>query len=811
MKRNSFTVDWIIRLVLCLMYSNSLALAVSGGLSISIQPFVLVLMCSFATICFYFMFGFKKASKYILLSVLGLIVLGIIVFAILCLAGVFNFPKMVEYVLELMGGYKRINEQIARIITIVLTVGISLLSAFLMSRKVLFLLSLVIAVVIFLLQLLSGNIITNFGSYAVLTYTVINMGIYSVFNRFEAASGGQDFGMKRIAILGTSLACTVGVIILTVAFPFANEYSKEFSIEDLSPNAFTKKGQGYFQLSATGVGTNDANLGDNLRLNFDEAFYITSQKPIYIAATYNDTYTGTGWKVSDGQITKYVDDETSKSILNIAQKISDAYKSNEVVELDALTKMEFLSSAGIEYTVDEVKLKFGDSKNYFRSVLRSSDLVNMTKPSKRLLWTDINYNLYTNFYMNKNLSYTFTTLNYDVNALYEYLRSENYKDGQKASNKISKSVVNKYVEAVYADYLQLPENMPQRVKDLSSRIIADSEATSRIDKVWALMEYLWRYSYRTGVEETTAGDDYVDKFLFGDSLTDEPSDVYYGGYCTGFASSLAVMCRAAGIPARYVEGYSPLAEAGEELLVDNSYSHAWVEVYFDGVGWVMFEPTTHDADTLYGINTADYKIVKPEEDDPEEDEPEEDKPVEDTPEEDPLEQEDTTIKVEDNDFNNDGNTLADSTLIETESGFKLTLKDLLYIVCALAILCAVIMIPIAIINHRKRQIARMYKLDNKAFTLVAWRELNRVMNFIGMPRESDETAHDYLKRISETCSNKNIYDAYISFDKALYSREQLTDNDRAYVMRAYQTCDAYAQTLSKKFWFDFNRYLLHRM
>ena len=809
MKRNSFTVDWIIRLVLCLMYSNSLALAVSGGLSISIQPFTIILMCTFATVCFYFMFGFKKASKYVLLSALALILLGIITFAILCIAGVFDFSAIVGYVLELMGGYKRINEQIARIITITLTVGLSLLSAFLLSRKVLFLPALAVALGTFVMQLLSGNIY-NFAAYAVLTYTVIIMGIYGVFNRYEAASGGQDFGLKRFGLIGTCFVCTVGVIALTVAFPFANEYSQTFSVEDLSPNAFSNRGHGYFQLASTGVGTSDAYLGDTLRLNFDNCFEITSDHPTYIAATYNDTYTGTGWKVSDSQITKYEDDEASKILIKNAQNISDAYKDNDVVELDSLSKMEFLNSAGIEYTVDEVKIKFADSKNYFRSVLRTSDLVNMTKPSKRVLWTDIDYNLYTNFYMNKNLSYTFTTLNYDINKLYDYLRSDKYTDGQKVSSKISKHTVKTYTDLVYSTYVELPEKLPERVKTLANRIVADSESTSRIDKVWSLMEYLWRYSYRTGMLEIESGSDYVDKFLFGDSLTDEPSETYYGGYCTGFASSLAVMCRAAGIPARYVEGYSPLAEAGESLMVDNSYSHAWVEVYFDGVGWVMFEPTTHDADTLYNIKTADYKI-KIEEEEPEEDEPEEE-PEEDAPaEEEPEEEDSATPTVPDGDIINDGSTLGDSTLLETESGFKITLKDVLVVVCILAVLCALIMIPVAIINHRKRQIARMYTFDNRSFALVIWRELSRVMKFVGAGREKDETVHDYLKRTSETVGAKAIYDAYLGFDKALYSKEQITDNDRAYIAKAYQICDAYAMSRSKKFWFNLNRYLLHRI
>lgn len=245
-------------------------------------------------------------------------------------------------------------------------------------------------------------------------------------------------------------------------------------------------------------------------------------------------------------------------------------------------------------------------------------------------------------------------------------------------------------------------------------------------------------------------------------------------------------------------------------MVDNSYSHAWVEVYFDGVGWVMFEPTTHDADTLYGIKTEDYKIKTEEEEPPEEDEPEE--PTEDEPAEDePQQDESTTPSVPDGNIINDGTSIGDSTLLETESGFKITLKDVLFVLCGLAIIAALVMIPMAIINHRKRQIARMYTLENRAFALVIWRELSRVMNFVESGREKDETVHDYLKRISEKCGDKSIYDSYISFDKALYSKEKQTDNDRAYIAKAYQICDAYAIRNSKKFWFNLNRYLLHRI
>ena len=62
-----------------------------------------------------------------------------------------------------------------------------------------------------------------------------------------------------------------------------------------------------------------------------------------------------------------------------------------------------------------------------------------------------------------------------------------------------------------------------------------------------------------------------------------------------FASTMAVMARTLGIPARVAVGFAPgekLAKGG--YLVGAHDAHAWPELYFQGVGWVRFEPTPLD-------------------------------------------------------------------------------------------------------------------------------------------------------------------------------------------------------------------------
>jgi hypothetical protein len=73
------------------------------------------------------------------------------------------------------------------------------------------------------------------------------------------------------------------------------------------------------------------------------------------------------------------------------------------------------------------------------------------------------------------------------------------------------------------------------------------------------------------------------------------------GYCVHFAAAMAVMAREAGLPSRIAVGYAPgkitgntVSVGGEELTefsVDGHNAHAWPELYFEGIGWVPFEPT----------------------------------------------------------------------------------------------------------------------------------------------------------------------------------------------------------------------------
>jgi hypothetical protein len=131
-------------------------------------------------------------------------------------------------------------------------------------------------------------------------------------------------------------------------------------------------------------------------------------------------------------------------------------------------------------------------------------------------------------------------------------------------------------------YLQLPETLPQRVRDLANRLTANDRTA--YDRAIHIQEYLRaNYAYTLNVPPPPAGRDAVDYFLF-----EAP-----GGFCSYYASAMAVMLRTAGVPARVVTGYAMGSYdfARRAYRVPGSAAHAWVEVYFPQYGWTEFEPT----------------------------------------------------------------------------------------------------------------------------------------------------------------------------------------------------------------------------
>src|SRR5699024_1547812 len=122
----------------------------------------------------------------------------------------------------------------------------------------------------------------------------------------------------------------------------------------------------------------------------------------------------------------------------------------------------------------------------------------------------------------------------------------------------------------------------ERTGDLAERITAE-EGTAH-DKAVALQEWFTggRFTYDLTPPPVPQGEDPLDYFLFENRV----------GYCEQFAGAMALLARQAGIPARVGIGYTSGTANGDGTWeVYESDAHAWPELYFEGAGWLRFEPT----------------------------------------------------------------------------------------------------------------------------------------------------------------------------------------------------------------------------
>ena len=157
-----------------------------------------------------------------------------------------------------------------------------------------------------------------------------------------------------------------------------------------------------------------------------------------------------------------------------------------------------------------------------------------------------------------------------------YLRPELLRNDSVASEDISN--------------LELPF-VSERTAALAESIVqgapTDYDRAARLERF-----LLTNYPYELNVGQLPPGRDAVDFFLFEQQA----------GYCSHFATAMAVMARQVGLPARVAAGYLPgfINPITGAHTVRAGDAHAWVEIHFQRQGWVAFDPTPR-ADATMGF------------------------------------------------------------------------------------------------------------------------------------------------------------------------------------------------------------------
>ena len=148
-----------------------------------------------------------------------------------------------------------------------------------------------------------------------------------------------------------------------------------------------------------------------------------------------------------------------------------------------------------------------------------------------------------------------------------------------ASERALRAAGDDYPEDIVETYVQLPESTPDRVAETTATLTENAETPYQT----ALVIERWlRRNRNYSLEVSRPRRNVADRFLHAMSE----------GYCTYFATTMTVMLRTQGIPARMVVGYTPGESVGSNRWeVRGLHSHAWVEMYVEEWGWVQFDPT----------------------------------------------------------------------------------------------------------------------------------------------------------------------------------------------------------------------------
>ncbi|WP_344955540.1 DUF3488 and transglutaminase-like domain-containing protein [Actinomadura miaoliensis] len=150
---------------------------------------------------------------------------------------------------------------------------------------------------------------------------------------------------------------------------------------------------------------------------------------------------------------------------------------------------------------------------------------------------------------------------------------------------------------LYNRYTFVPDRIPREVRRLAHEVTAG--AATAYDQAVMLQRWFTQnggFQYDLTAQPPQRGSDLVD-FLINNKR----------GYCEQFAASMALLARVLGIPARVAMGYTPGTQVTPGVWeVRTRDAHAWPELYFEGAGWVRFEPTPSGAAGQGTAATPDY-------------------------------------------------------------------------------------------------------------------------------------------------------------------------------------------------------------
>jgi hypothetical protein len=327
---------------------------------------------------------------------------------------------------------------------------------------------------------------------------------------------------------------------------------------------------------------------------------LDKNKSVYLTGSISDIYTGSSWEKS---YLGYLEGE-QEYFLDYAELFFALSRQ----DLEVLQNNRFVERKTLKIIYNNIKTKtfFYPAKTSWYDILSGYNKINTEAGQINFMKARGRGTTYQSIFYEINLKgdafiqmlKEADTFSYDTEIdmkqeSMDYVQDTSLLHDNRSDIQLNEDIyetLGKRADMIKTQYTTLPEELPDRVRELAEEITAEYDTT--YDKLKAIEEYLMEYTYSLTTKKIPENADFIDYFLYDSKQ----------GYCTSYATAMAVLGRCIGIPTRYVEGFMAKFNLRDEelmYLVKNSQAHAWAEAYIEGVGWIPFEATPPFYDNRY--------------------------------------------------------------------------------------------------------------------------------------------------------------------------------------------------------------------
>lgn len=394
----------------------------------------------------------------------------------------------------------------------------------------------------------------------------------------------------------------------------------EFSMDDLS-SSLEKLSSAFgfnFEMQTNKLG-NMASIKYKNTTDFIATFSERCRNPVYIKNNVSSVYDDNEWKSLDDELYKgdvfsdfkkygiYPQDFPA-IFLNASEQLSNTHIAIEKKDTNSsLSPYGTIITDNLGHTNDTL-VSEGDKNQYynFTELAALYKMNSITEPEIRTcslnsVESEYYRSLIRNFCSYNNAFVYDISYNQAGGEVFEYkLKFPDYQIAEYRYPDAQLAILleEKYSSFVYENYLRIPDNEEMdEVREAYSDVLPSSVSRMTNQDKLQILENIRNKiddtsDYTLSPGRTPKNRDFINYFLLEN----------HKGYCVHYATSGIILARMAGIPARYATGYiitaddfnskNSIGDGAFRIDVKDNRSHAWAEIYLDGLGWVPFEFTS---------------------------------------------------------------------------------------------------------------------------------------------------------------------------------------------------------------------------